>query len=102
FFVIPFVLPIAPEVIIAHKIFDQVEGMIGHAGHEYFASSSTRWPSPFPCTTFHDQHHGHFRYNYANTFTWWDRAMGTLHPAYDETVQYLEPLVAEQSQDPKH
>jgi Delta7-sterol 5-desaturase len=87
FMVIPFVLPIAPEVIIAHKIFDQVEGMIGHAGHEYFASSSTRWPWPFPCTTFHDQHHGHFGYNYANTFTWWDRAMGTLHPTYDETVR---------------
>jgi lathosterol oxidase len=90
FLVIPFLLPVPPAVLIVHKIFDQVTGMIGHAGHEYFASPTARWPWPLPCTTFHDQHHGYFRCNFANTFTWWDRAMGTLHPTYDSTVQRLE------------
>ena len=90
FFVIVFVLPIPPDVLIAHKIYDQVTGMIGHAGNEYFASRTTRKPWPMVCTTYHDQHHGYFNYNYANTFTWWDRLMGTLHPTYDDTVHRLE------------
>jgi Delta7-sterol 5-desaturase len=94
FFVIPFVLPIPPEILIAHKIFDQVTGQAGHAGHEYFANPTTRWPWPLLCTTYHDQHHGFFRYNYANTFSWWDRWMGTIHPAYDETAKRFEELAS--------
>lgn len=86
----PFFLPVPPEVLIAHKIYDQVTGMIGHAGHEYFASPSARAPWPLLCTTFHDQHHSHFRYNYANTFSAWDRLMGTVHPTYDATVERFE------------
>jgi sterol desaturase/sphingolipid hydroxylase (fatty acid hydroxylase superfamily) len=82
--------PIPPEVIIAHKLFDQVTGIAGHAGHEYFAAPSNRSPWPMLCTTFHDQHHGHFNYNYANTFSWWDRLMGTIHPRYDEIVERFE------------
>jgi sterol desaturase/sphingolipid hydroxylase (fatty acid hydroxylase superfamily) len=66
--------------------------MAGHAGHEYFASATTRRPWPLLCTTFHDQHHGSFRFNYANTFSWWDRLMGTIHPSYDDTVRRFELL----------
>ncbi len=90
FLFVVFVLPIPPLTLIGHKIFDQVTGIIGHAGHEYFASPTARAPWPFLCTTFHDQHHGHFNYNYANTFSWWDRAMGTLHPTYDDKVRSFE------------
>jgi sterol desaturase/sphingolipid hydroxylase (fatty acid hydroxylase superfamily) len=39
------------------------------------------------CVTFHDQHHEHFDYNYANFFSFWDRLCGTIHPTYDETVK---------------
>jgi Delta7-sterol 5-desaturase len=90
FLVVPFVLPIPAAVFIAHKLFDQVTGIAGHAGHEYFASQTTRAPWPLLCTTYHDQHHGSFSYNYANTFSWWDRAMGTIHPRYDEVVARFE------------
>jgi lathosterol oxidase len=90
FLVAPFLLPIPAVVLIVHKIYDQVTGIAGHAGHEYFASPRTRAPWPMLCTTFHDQHHGHFNYNYANTFSWWDRMMGTIHPAYDTLVQKFE------------
>ncbi|MDX2205121.1 MAG: sterol desaturase family protein [Hyphomicrobiaceae bacterium] len=90
FLVVPFFLPIPPLVLIAHKIYDQVTGIAGHAGHEYFASPTARRPWPLLCTTFHDQHHGHFNYNYANTFSWWDRAMGTIHPRYDALVKDFE------------
>jgi len=86
----PFFLPLPTAVLILHKIYDHVTGMIGHAGHEYFASPTARRPWPMLCTSFHDQHHGYFVYNYANTFSWWDRLMGTLHPKYDETVKRFE------------
>ena len=92
FLAAPFLLPIPPVVLIAHKIFDQVTGIGGHAGHEYFASPSARAPWPMLCTSFHDQHHGHFTYNYANTFSWWDRMMGTIHPSYDATVRKFEAM----------
>ena len=90
FLILPFVLPIPAGLIIVHKIFDQVTGMIGHAGHEYFASPTARRPWPLLATTFHDQHHGYFHYNFANTFSIWDRMMGTLHPSYDRTVEHFE------------
>ncbi len=97
----PLVLPIPPVVLIAHKIFDQVTGMGGHAGYEFFASPTTRKPWPTICTTFHDQHHAYFRCNYANTFSYWDRLMGTLHPRYDETVEKMERIGATQPMDAK-
>ena len=64
--------------------------MIGHCGFEYFAASTARYPSPLLCTTFHDQHHSGFRYNYANYFSFWDRVLGTLAPNYDQRVKTFE------------
>ncbi len=90
FLVVPFFVPIPPEILIVHKLYDQITGMFSHCGHEYFASPSTRRPWPFLCTTFHDQHHSNFRCNYGNTFSFWDRWMGTLHPRYDDLVQRME------------
>lgn len=88
------VLPLPAAVFLAHRLFDQVSAMIGHAGHEHFASSSARHPLPFLCTLFHDQHHEFFVYNYANYFSWWDRLCGTIHPTYDERVVEFENLYA--------
>jgi Delta7-sterol 5-desaturase len=90
FLVAPLLLPIPAIVLIAHKIYDQITGIVGHAGHKYFASPTARYPWPMLCTTFHDQHHSHFNYNFANTFSWWDRAMGTIHPTYDARVRAFE------------
>ena len=90
FVVIVFVVPIPAVVLIAHKIYDQISGMVGHAGYEHFASPAGRTPWPLASTVFHDQHHGYFRFNYAHTFSFWDRMMGTLHPRYDETVLRFE------------
>ena len=39
-----------------------------------------RWAAT---VTHHDLHHADARGNYALYFTWWDRWLGTLHPAYD-------------------
>lgn len=88
----PLLLPIPAPVFVLHKIWDQVTGMIGHAGYEFFAGPGARRPWPGVCTTYHDQHHSHFRVNFANTFTFWDRLCGTLHPRYDDTVRRFEDM----------
>jgi len=81
-----FFFPAAPAVLVAHKLYDQVTGIIGHSGHEH----GGRWcwpPSPLVGVTHHHQHHLYFRCNYANHFSWWDRAMGTLHPNHDSELK---------------
>ncbi|MVF14476.1 sterol desaturase family protein [Ketobacter sp. MCCC 1A13808] len=72
-------------VILVHKIYDQVTGMLGHAGYEY-GGMLTLPPSPFAAVTFHDQHHEHFTCNYATQFLFWDKLMGTLHPDYNDVT----------------
>jgi len=79
-------IPIAPWALLAHKLYDQVTGVIGHSGYEH----GGRWcrpPSPLVGVTHHDQHHRFFRCNYATHFTWWDRLMGTLHPDHDAELR---------------
>lgn len=90
YLIVWFVLPLPAEVIIAVRLLDQVTGMIGHSGFEYFASASSRWPSPMITTTFHDLHHSQFRYNYGNFFSFWDRVLGTMHPDYDRMIRRME------------
>lgn len=81
-FVAHLLIPIAPAVLLAHKIYDQITGVIGHSGYEH--GGSWCWPpAPLVGVTHHDQHHQFFRCNYATHFTWWDRIMGTLHPDHD-------------------
>jgi sterol desaturase/sphingolipid hydroxylase (fatty acid hydroxylase superfamily) len=84
--VVYFLLPIAPEVLLLHKVYDQITGMFGHSGFEYMASRMARFPSMLLGTTFHDQHHSHVRYNYANHFSHWDRLMGTIKEDYDQRI----------------
>lgn len=90
FLIAPFFLPIPPQVLIAHRLFDHFNGTFGHCGYEYFAGPMARWPSPLVCTSFHDQHHSRFHYNFANHFSIWDRLFGTLCPDYDRTVREME------------
>jgi Delta7-sterol 5-desaturase len=79
-------IPIAPAVLFAHKIYDQITGIIGHSGYEH--GGLWCWPpSPLVGVTHHDQHHQFFRCNYATHFSWWDRMMGTLHPDHDRALK---------------
>ena len=81
-----FLVPAAPAVLLAHKIYDQITGVAGHSGWEH-GGVWCRPPSPLVGVTHHDQHHRYFRCNYATHFTWWDRAMGTLHPDHDAELR---------------
>ena len=81
-----FLVPAAPLVLLAHKLYDQVTGVIGHSGYEH--GGVWCWPpSPLVGVTHHDQHHRFFRCNYATHFTLWDRLMGTLHPDHDKELR---------------
>jgi sterol desaturase/sphingolipid hydroxylase (fatty acid hydroxylase superfamily) len=80
-----FLLPVSPYVLVAHKLYDQITGTIGHAGVEY-GGPLCRPGSPMISVTHHDQHHRYFSCNYATHFTLWDRAMGTLHPDHDREL----------------
>jgi len=81
-----FLFPVAPLALLAHKIYDQVTGVVGHSGYEHAGRLS--WPpSPFVGVTHHDQHHRFFRCNYATHFSLWDRLMGTLHPEHDAELR---------------
>jgi len=90
YFIVWLLLPVPALSVFALRLFDQISGMIGHSGFEYFASRSTRKPYPFLCTTFHDLHHSQFHYNFGNFLSFWDRWMGTVHPKYDDIVQQIE------------
>jgi sterol desaturase/sphingolipid hydroxylase (fatty acid hydroxylase superfamily) len=94
YIVIVFVLPVPWPALVLHRIYDQASGMVGHSGFEHFAGSTNRTPWPLASTIFHDQHHGYFRFNFAHSFSLWDRVMGTLHPRYDRTVEEFEGIIA--------
>lgn len=94
FAVVPFVLPLPAAVLVVHKVYDQVSGMIGHCGHEHSASRWARAPWPLASTLFHDLHHAKIGCNFAHSFTLWDRWMGTLHPQYDAMMARCEAEMA--------
>lgn len=81
----PLVLPIPLSVLLCHRAFDLVMGVLGHSGHEY-GGILIAPPSPLVSVTHHDQHHQYFHCNYAVHFTLWDRLLGTLHPAHDQAL----------------
>lgn len=85
-----FLIPFPPLIILANRAYDQINGTFGHAGFEYFASPTARFPSPFLCAFFHDQHHSEFRFNFGNYFSFWDRVFGTIAPDYDSRVKGME------------
>jgi sterol desaturase/sphingolipid hydroxylase (fatty acid hydroxylase superfamily) len=81
-----FLVPAAPLVLLAHKLYDQITGIVGHSGYEH--GGMMCWPpSPMVGVTHHDQHHRYFRCNYATHFSLWDRLMGTLHPDHDAELK---------------
>lgn len=83
-------IPFPPVILIANRMYDQINGSFGHAGFEYFATPTARFPSPMLCIFFHDQHHSEFRYNFGNYTSLWDRLFGTIAPNYDARVKALQ------------
>lgn len=76
------------HIMVSWMLFQVARNGMGHAGFElmprwWLASPLTSWINT---TTHHDLHHsGGFGTNFGLYFTFWDRLMGTEHPAYAET-----------------
>ena len=86
----PFFLPIPGAILVFHKLFDQITGMVGHSGFEHAPGRLSRFPSPLLGVTFHDLHHRSARCNFATHFSFWDRFMQTIHPEYDSLIHGFE------------
>jgi lathosterol oxidase len=69
FLALPFIVPISSLVLIFSQLFDEVRGLIGHSGYDFFAGRLTWTPWPFLCPLHHDLHHQHFNINFGNQFT---------------------------------
>jgi Delta7-sterol 5-desaturase len=91
------VLPVNFWVLMVAGSWFGFASMMVHLGYEmapswWGRSVFTRW---IGTSTMHNMHHEHVHYNFALYFTFWDRAMGTMHPDYDETLAELtaQPLL---------
>ncbi|HUG61385.1 MAG TPA: sterol desaturase family protein [Methylomirabilota bacterium] len=102
--VAPFVFPFPAAILVLNRLIDHTNGILGHAGYEYFASSTARHPWPMLSSTYHDLHHSEFRWNFGNYVSVFDRLFGTIHPGYDSRVREIEatqpPLALRAARDP--
>jgi lathosterol oxidase len=67
-------------------------GLYVHSGYEFLPrwwnrSWATKW---FITTTFHDQHHKFFNYNFGGYTTVWDRICGTMRPKFEGDFDKLK------------
>jgi sterol desaturase/sphingolipid hydroxylase (fatty acid hydroxylase superfamily) len=82
------VVPMHDVAVFTFVTWQIVRNVMGHAGVELSPVSGQRsrlfgWLNT---TTHHDLHHQDARTNYGLYFSWWDRLMGTEHPAYQARV----------------
>ena len=70
-----------------------------HAGVEIHPAGwvDTKWLDWISTTTHHDLHHSGGNHNFGFYFTWWDRWMGTEHPAYKERFRAVAKPVWQRS-----
>lgn len=69
-----------------------IMGLYVHSGHEFLPhwwnkTWATKW---FITTTFHDQHHKYFNYNFGGYTTIWDRICGTMRKKYETDFDQLK------------
>jgi lathosterol oxidase len=88
-------VPIHPMAVAVAGVYMFGIGIIGHAGYEFYPRGFTRhWLLGWHNTsTHHNMHHRYVRCNYGNWFNYWDRLMGTNHPAYHDTFDAIKARV---------
>jgi lathosterol oxidase len=81
------VLPVTELGLFAFLTFMIVRNVVGHAGVELFPRGFVHGPlaAISTTTTHHALHHRRADVNFGLYFPWWDRWMGTTHPAYEAT-----------------
>lgn len=73
-----------------------IMGFYVHAGYEFLPrwwnkTWATKW---FITTTFHDQHHKYFRWNFGGYTTIWDRLCGTVRNNYESDFDKIKERVS--------
>lgn len=86
FLLVPMLIPLHGLVMLIYLYLLMFRNAFGHSNVELFPAGFIDGPLGWNITnTHHDLHHRDLRHNFALYFTWWDRWMGTEHPAYRET-----------------
>jgi len=86
--VLVLLLPLHVGVLFAFVLWMMLMNVIGHLSVEIYPLRLVRHPigKMLVTATHHNMHHRTYRFNYGLYFQFWDRVLGTNHPAYDETV----------------
>lgn len=89
---IVFTIPVNQGALVIFGIYMIVMNVIGHLGYELYTRRfmQSRWLKFVHNTsTHHNMHHKYSKCNYGLYFNFWDRIMGTNHPAYEETYRAI-------------
>lgn len=97
------IMPLHDYHLIVFFICSLAYNVYGHLGFELYPKGFSRnWFGKWINTSVnHNLHHQYFKGNYGLYFTFWDRAMGTLRPDYDEhfdEVKNREKITTESKQ----
>lgn len=84
-------LPVSQEAMFLIGPTNVVMGLYVHSGYEFLPrwwnrSWATKW---FISTTFHDQHHKYFNYNFGGYTTIWDRICGTKRKKFEADFESI-------------
>ena len=79
------VMPVHPLAFGLFMVWQMLFNVIGHTGYEYNPAGFMRSPLRYVLNTptNHIMHHESMRGNFGLYFNFWDRVMGTNHPAYE-------------------
>ncbi|MCG7625141.1 sterol desaturase family protein [Epibacterium sp. Ofav1-8] len=91
------VLPAHPLALLIFVTHMMLRNALAHCGYEVFPARRDGRPlfGWMTTVTHHDMHHAYAGKNLGFYFTWWDRWMGTEHPAYlDAFKEVSKPVTA--------
>lgn len=84
--IIAFTLPVHFTALVLFLLLQFIYNVYGHLGWEIYPKWTHKtWIGKWVNTSLaHNMHHKYFNGNYGLYFLFWDRAMGTLRPEYDD------------------
>ncbi len=87
--IVVFILPLHPFALSIFGFYMIILNVMGHLGFELFpkrfiTGKMTRWHNT---STHHNMHHHYSKYNFSLYFNFWDKLMGTNHPAYRDEFE---------------
>jgi lathosterol oxidase len=99
FIVFVVLVPTHPMAFAAAGFYLSMVALMAHSGYEFYPQGFTRHRVFGWCgtSTHHNMHHHYVGCNYGIIFNFWDRVMGTNHPAYHDTFDAIGVRVRDAS-----